>query len=52
MYKKRFQHAPWLRERVGNMDEVKSRKEVIKSNIETKDEKVGGKGSYSDISSM
>ena len=30
------------------MDEVKSRKDVIKSNIETKDEKVVRKKSYAD----
>ena len=40
---------PSTKELVGNMDEVESRKEVIKSNIETKYEKLGRKTSYADI---
>ena len=34
---------------VGNMDGVESRKEVVDSNIETKDENFGRKKSYADI---
>ena len=34
---------------VGNMDEVESSKEVIESNIETKDKKLGMKKSYAEI---
>ena len=40
---------PSTKERVINMDKVKSIKEMIKSNIDTKDEKLGRKKSYADI---
>ena len=40
---------PSTKERVGNMDKIKSRNEVIKSNVDTRDEKVGRNKSYADI---
>ena len=40
---------PSTNERVENVDEVNSMKEVIESNIETKDKNVGRKQSYADI---